>query len=723
VLLLPIVIMVVAQVKPGPLDAFLANYSSIKAEMDFEYVDGQSVGKAADVWMERKPAFRENRASKIVGHWACDGETESYCFRSSDEMLEQAEKNKPRREASKMIFPAHYVPWTEALWDGHILAWHTRDPIRDTAGRSFSSWAIHVGPVHEEPDCLTEGRGPFYWGFSYTFPQIVKAKFPGFVPTRRKSTRGGHPVEVEIYQEAYPGGGWFRFEVSYDPALGYLPRFARIVSLSSMDSALGKEMYLAEAKPCAAGGFVPTEWFGTFISVDRFSTRFPDYNDDTVLQPEQEFRGGHFQAAGFKDRSSPVALTDLKGVTTLNTPGGWLPLRKTGSLTLPMIRQAAGNNLTNPSKRRVLPSLDATELHQFDPPEPSGSQSTIWWALTVIGVALVSYLGWHWNARRRSTLVIILVSAFVTSGCGISASPVVKLNAAFKDTSVFVDPEAADLAMSLLLRNDGNQPLRLFKADGGCSCRRVDQSLLPCVLSPGAQMSLPVAMTAPRATSPQNAGFEFETDHGVLSVNIPYFSLVSHQFDPDAATHTALKEDDSWAFEFTHREIYRGDGPKPHIDLVFPEEFSAERVSTQGGAIGAAPGFLFEDRKYAVRLISREFGLHKAYITLRQPNGGAILEAPVVWNRLPFLSTIPERVTLGARPARVFLRCPDDSVEITRVLAKPEGISALVASPRELRVSLAVDAAAVIDGILEIGTTAANRPPLRIRVVRYSPGG
>ncbi len=508
-MLFPIVIMMVAQVKPGPLDAFRANHASIKAEMDFEYVGGQLDGKAADVWMVRKSAFSEDRASKIVGHWARDGESESYRFGSSDEMLERAAKNKPRREASKLIFPAHYVPLTEALWDGHILAWHTRDPMLGTAGGGFSWQAIHVGPVDEEPGCLTEGRGPFYWGFSYTFPEIIKVRFPSVVPRRRNSARGGHPVEVEVYEQVDPTGGWFRFEVSYDPALGYLPRFARIVALTSTGHVLGKEMYLIDALPCAAGGFVPTEWFDTFVSVDRFSVRFPVYDDDTVLKPEEKVRGGHFQAAGFKDRSTPVALTDLKGVTALNTPGGWLPLRKTGSLTLPMIKQAAGKNLTNPSRNRVLPGLDATELHQFDPAERSSFRSTLWWALTIIGIALVSYVGWRRNARRRASVLIVLLPAFVTSACGIGGSPVVKLNAAFKETVVFVDPAAAHLAMTLLVRNDGNQSLRLFKADGGCSCRKVDQSPFPCELTQGAQMSLSVAMIAPNATSPQNAGFEF----------------------------------------------------------------------------------------------------------------------------------------------------------------------------------------------------------------------
>lgn len=346
-MLVSLLIMAIAQAKPQPLDAFRTNFAAIKAEVDFEYSDGRLGGKASDVWAARRPPFLENGASKILGHWACDGEVEYYQFRSSAEMLELAEKNRPRVEANKLIMPVHYVPFTEALWDGHLMASHTRDPIRDPAGHFLSWSAVHVGPVHEEPGCLTDGRGPFYWGFSYTFPQIVQAMFPGVDPTVRKSIRGGHAVDVEVYQQDDPGGGWVRFEVSYDPAVGCLPRYARIVSLSPTDVLFGKEMYLVTAKPCATGGFVPTEWFCAYVHAERFSTRFPHYNDDTILKTEKPSAVGRFIASGFRNRTGPVALTELKDVTTLNTPGGWLRLKQTGPLTLAAIKRIAGKNLTN----------------------------------------------------------------------------------------------------------------------------------------------------------------------------------------------------------------------------------------------------------------------------------------------------------------------------------------------------------------------------------------
>jgi hypothetical protein len=77
---------------------------------------------------------------------------------------------------------------------------------------------------------------------------------------------------------------------------------------------------------------------------------------------------------------------------------------------------------------------------------------------------------------------------------------------------------------------------------------------------------------------------------------------------------------------------------------------------------------------------------------------------------------------LGLRPARVFLRCPDESVELTGVVSAPEGIKAVVSSTRELTVMLDDDAPGIIDGVVEVATTAEGRGPLRIPIVRYAPG-
>ena len=70
---------------------------------------------------------------------------------------------------------------------------------------------------------------------------------------------------------------------------------------------------------------------------------------------------------------------------------------------------------------------------------------------------------------------------------------------------------------------------------------------------------------------------------------------------------------------------------------------------------------------------------------------------------------------------RVFLRCPDQAVELTKILATPPGIKAVISSPSELTVTLEPGAPGVIDGVVEVATTAEGRPPLRVPVVRYAP--
>ncbi len=68
---------------------------------------------------------------------------------------------------------------------------------------------------------------------------------------------------------------------------------------------------------------------------------------------------------------------------------------------------------------------------------------------------------------------------------------------------------------------------------------------------------------------------------------------------------------------------------------------------------------------------------------------------------------------------RVFLYCPDDQVEITRVLSAPDGVSAATASTREVIVRLADRSPQILDGFIEMETSAAGKPPLKVHVVRY----
>ncbi len=293
---------------------------------------------------------------------------------------------------------------------------------------------------------------------------------------------GGHPVEVEVYTKEFPDDTVVHFEVAYDPSVGYLPRFVRSFTLNKDQTYISRELYLAEARPCTAGGFVPTEWYSTDVVGDRFETCFPKYDVDTLLfKPGETPVGGmRFRATSFKELSGPAAMTDLKGVRSLATRDGWVPLGKHARISLPEIKKALGKFLTDPQHSRVLPTLDVTELHAFDPvtgPDRRAVGRRCWLSSLLLAVAVLGL----WRIRRKRVLAALLAAVMLISGpgCGEAGTPVIKINAAFKDTFVFAEPRQREIEMHLITRNDGNRPLRIFKADGGCVCRKIDQTPLP----------------------------------------------------------------------------------------------------------------------------------------------------------------------------------------------------------------------------------------------------
>ena len=152
-----------------------------------------------------------------------------------------------------------------------------------------------------------------------------------------------------------------------------------------------------------------------------------------------------------------------------------------------------------------------------------------------------------------------------------------------------------------------------------------------------------------------------------------------------------------------------------------PPELTLTLLNVKSGQIGRAPEFHFEDRTYELHLEDRSIGLKKGVIYLSGADRVPIFEVPVVWHRLPFLSTAPDRIVLGAQPVRAFLRCPDERVELAEVVSAPKGVKAVISSTREVTITLADTSPGVIDGTIEVRTTAQSRPPLRIPVVHYAP--
>ncbi len=172
-----------------------------------------------------------------------------------------------------------------------------------------------------------------------------------------------------------------------------------------------------------------------------------------------------------------------------------------------------------------------------------------------------------------------------------------------------------------------------------------------------------------------------------------------------------------------HREVIDKAGPRNEPSIVFPPEFSVRKRSSNQQDVPEKPDLAYIDTTYVLSLVDRKYGLKKSTVTVKGDDGHDIVEASVIWQLTPYLTSSPSKIFLGSRPLRAFLICPDENVELTRVLSAPPGVKAVVSSTREVTIAPDAGAPEIINGSVEIGTTAQNRPPLHIPVVRYARSG
>ena len=117
----------------------------------------------------------------------------------------------------------------------------------------------------------------------------------------------GYHVEVETY-ESNLEDLWRRFDIAYDPSIGYVPRFTR--SLVSSDHKKAKvyvnEHWVTSARQCSSGGFVPTEWYEFFLSFRNFASDYPKFNDETVFDASRLRNAyvGHFRTTMFANEAA-----------------------------------------------------------------------------------------------------------------------------------------------------------------------------------------------------------------------------------------------------------------------------------------------------------------------------------------------------------------------------------------------------------------------------------
>ena len=468
-------------------------------------------------------------------------------------------------------------------------------------------------------------------------------------------------------------------------------------------------------KPCSAGGFVPTEWYLIQYDLDDFESKYPGHDEQTKLVPPSQSTVIRFKVDRMEGKKDPARLAEMAGVNCILAPGGGV-LSKTdfGPMTMPQIKSTIRTK-SRPSNQPVLPNIDEAELHEFD--RPKGDDRTPYWIAGLSLAAVVAFL-----IRRRRRMLIVLIGLLPLAGCG--QRPIPRLTAAFTQTQILYDPTHPALKLDLVLSNVGNQTLKIMKVDAGCSCRHVDPTQLPATVRPGERMKLAVSMSGKSNYNAQDYVFTFATDQGQLTATAALLSIPRHHLSPESITLSGLDEASPYeisGFDLVHREVFEPGLRESEVKFVTPDGFFKEDRGVHEGRVAGSPNLSFRDTSYHLTLKDRSLGLHRADITLKGARGHTLVGAPLVWQRLPLLSSVPERVALTDRTARVFLRCSDESVEFTHVLKTPPGVKAELDSPRSIRVTMTEGVPDTLQDFVEVGTTAAGAQTLRVPVSRYAP--
>ena len=291
----------------------------------------------------------------------------------------------------------------------------------------------------------------------------------------------GYRTEVEIYTQNTDDVR--SLEVHYDPSIGYLPRYARVCGPGNPTRYGVKEMYMLDARPCKAGGFVPFEWYSVSYFVDNFPRRFPAYDHKTVLKPSYHLVGiGHYKMLRMNDRKKPVTLEKLTGITRIATNEGAIPLRAISDrMSLDEVESRLRSVFAHP--KLPLPAVDTEEVRRF---MKTPGSNTKWYFVLVgsLGVSLI--LACFLVLRYRGAFFLLILFVPICPGCGGSPSSLAPQFAAEVSPPLIIyEPNKSLLDITLLVTNKSTKTVKLFQASGGCSCRKIDQRCLPADLKPG----------------------------------------------------------------------------------------------------------------------------------------------------------------------------------------------------------------------------------------------
>lgn len=495
--------------------------------------------------------------------------------------------------------------------------------------------------------------------------------------------------------------------------MGYLPRFYRGIAYgpdNGVSTASVKELYMLRAEPCRQGGLVPLEWAPVTYNIERFAELYPNYDDASDLRATGPITLVHYRAESMKDLDRPVELEQMTGLSVALAPGGPVPLGEHGgTLAFDDLEQKVGTRL-QPSNRPVLANIDIEEQNKF-----KTSPRRLPWAVYIGAFGTIAALVAILAARRRSWVLLIAPCVVPSAGC--STKPVPHLVAEFAEPELLFESAKASIPADLVVRNEGNVAVRVSGVNAGCSCRDIDESAPPRRLAPGEFATIGMSLSGPPKFSREQFMVTFENDRGNLVAPASLVLLPRHHLTPSSVVINGRYEGDGKGLEFDliHREVTDTGRFEPAIRLEAPG-LVVERTGVREGVVGEVPRWRYRDTSYTLPSDHDRVGLHRSNVVLRS-GGRPILDTPVVWRRLPYLSSTPERVVLAGVPTRVFLRCPDADVELDEIVSVPEGVKAFLTSPREVRVMS--DGDGLVSGLVEVRTTSNDGQTLKIPVVRY----
>ena len=613
-MIMGLILLIACQSSAGPLDAVRVNYAGIRAEVTFIYESGTIDREALTngrIWSMKELGFREQRGRRVAGRWGCDGSSEHAITGPASDP-----DTSDLSQASGML-SSNPKP-IEAIGDGETAAWYMAadHPISLQVARSQTLPFVH--------------HTPFLWMGVKPFPLFLLDENSGNMPVRSTGMRGGYAVELETYKSKIPRG-WTQSEVAYDPSVGYLPRYfkgmAEGIGAGDLNVAVGKEMFLLEARVSSGGGFVPTEWCVVSYSVKEFPLKGGKVDDTAQLYPkDSRIAFEHFKANSFTDIIPPVRLEKLEKVQEVAGIGGTVPFRA-GSrlLSLDDVKRVVGQKkLTEPAIYSMA-KIDRSELNDWE--SKRGPRWPIYIGAIVSALIMAILVIRH----KRSQATLLLGFMVLSVGCDKKATePVVHLSATFAPDKLVYDPQTPWYRATLVITNDGSDQVRLIEVSGGCTCRKVDRSQLPKALKPGKSMKLVVELRDRGQYDRQAIVIEMQTDRGTFFSPTSLHALPSHHLSPESIAYNGLYEGTEQNFEVIHRAIFPR-RQRPDGVLVASGGLGVVEGSVKTGQVGSDPRYNYQDTTYRINLKAVSNGTHKESITIKDKLGHTIVEAPVLW--------------------------------------------------------------------------------------------